>query len=362
MAWLGGEVILTATVSTNVNLNERAEKLLYALIRRYVLDGQPVGSRTLSRESALDLSPATIRNVMADLEDLGLVTSPHTSAGRIPTQLGYRFFVDAIMKVKPLEPRAFEEIREHLAQVGNRDIVIGNASELLSQLTHYAGVVKLSKRPQGVLRQVEFLPLSGRRILAILVTSGADVENRVLSTDRPYSESELIEAANYFNQTYSGRTIEEVREALVSSMKRDNQEADRIMRNTIGVAQQLFAGGDLDGDDVLISGETNLIGLPEFHEIEKLRGIFDAFKAKHNLLDLLDRSVSGEGINIFIGDESGYDALTDCSVVTAPYRSNGRTVGVIGVIGPTRMSYETVVPVVDITARLLSNALSYKDA
>lgn len=349
------------SVSTTVTLNERAEKLLHALIRRYVLDGQPVGSRTLSRESRLDLSPATVRNVMADLEDLGLVASPHTSAGRIPTQLGYRLFVDAIMKIDPLEPRAFEEIREHLGQVGSRDIVIGNASEMLSQLTHYAGVVKLSKRPQGRLRQVEFLPLSGNRVLAILVTTGAEVENRVLSVERHYSESELIEAANYFNEAYSGRTIEEVREALVNSMKRDNREADRIMRNTIMVAQQLFDSDDLGDDDVLVSGETNLIGLPEFHEMEKLRGIFDAFKAKNNLLDLLERSAGGEGINIFIGDESGYDALTDCSVVTAPYHSDGRTIGVIGVIGPTRMPYETVVPVVDITARLLSSALSYSD-
>jgi heat-inducible transcriptional repressor len=342
-------------------LSERAERLLHALIRRYVLDGQPVGSRTLSRESALDLSPATIRNVMADLEDLGLVASPHTSAGRVPTQLGYRFFVDAIMKVQPLEPRAFDEIREHLSSTGNRDIVIGNASELLSHLTRYAGVVKLTKRPQGHLRQVEFLRLSGNRVLAILVTSGADVENRVILTDKKYTESELVEAANYFNETYSGKTLAQVREALLNSMKRDNQEADRIMRNTVAVAQQLFTTDDLDGDDVLISGETNLIGLPEFHEMEKLRGIFDAFKAKHNLLDLLDRSASGEGINIFIGDESGFDALTDCSVVTAPYHADGATIGVIGVIGPTRMSYETVVPVVDITARLLSNALSYKD-
>ncbi len=350
---------LAASSANPVALNERAEKLLYALIRRYVLDGQPVGSRTLSRESALDLSPATIRNVMADLEDLGLVTSPHTSAGRVPTQLGYRFFVDAIMKVQPIQPKAFAEIREHLSGIGNRDLVIGNASEMLSQLTHYAGVVKLTRRPQGRLRQVEFLPLSGRRVLAILVTTGAEVENRVLSTQRQYSESELVEAANYFNDTYTGKSLGEVRDALVRSMKQDNREADRIMRNTIEVSQHLFDGPELKDDDLLVSGETNLIGLPEFHEMEKLRGIFDAFKAKHNLLDLLDRSASADGINIFIGDESGFEALTECSVVTAPYHADDRTVGVIGVIGPTRMSYETVVPVVDITARLLSNALSY---
>ncbi|GJL80826.1 MAG: heat-inducible transcription repressor HrcA [marine bacterium B5-7] len=335
--------------------------LLHALIRRYVLDGQPVGSRTLSRESTLDLSPATIRNVMADLEDFGLVTSPHTSSGRIPTQLGYRFFVDAIMRAQPLDDSVSAEIHEHFSLVASRDEVLGNASELLSQLTHYAGIVRLNKRPQGRLRQVEFLQLSGKRVLAILVTSGADVENRVLQTERDYSDSELIEAANYFNATYTGKTLEEVRDALVNSMKRDNIEADRIMRNTIAVAQQLFDTENGDSDDVLVSGETNLIGLPEFEEMQKLRGIFDAFKAKNDLLDLLDRSMGAEGINIFIGDESGYEALTDCSVVTAPYQLDDRNIGVIGVIGPTRMAYESVIPMVDITARLLSRALNFKE-
>ncbi len=349
---------MTVSSSPPIHLNERAEKLLKALIQRYVLDGQPVGSRTLSRESALELSPATIRNVMADLEDLGLVTSPHTSAGRIPTQAGYRFFVDAIMKVQPLNERALGVIQAQLGGASTRELALSGASEMLSQITRYAGVVKLTKRPQGRLRQVEFLPLSGKRVLAILVTSGAEVENRVLKADRDYTESELLEAANHFNETYSGKTLAQVREALLKEMRDDNREADRIMRNSIAVAQKLFETDDLDSDDVLVSGETNLIGLPEFHELEKLRGIFDAFKAKNNLLDLLERSINGEGINIFIGQESGYDALTECSVVTAPYRIDEESIGVIGVIGPTRMAYETVVPVVDITARLLTSALN----
>jgi heat-inducible transcriptional repressor len=346
---------------SDVRINDRAENLLNVLIRRYVSDGQPVGSRTLSRETALDLSPATIRNVMADLEDMGFVSSPHTSAGRVPTQRGYRFFVDSIMKVNPIENTALNEIREHLDVGSSREAVIGNASQLLSQLTHFAGIVRLSKSKQGRLKEVEFLKLSGNRLLAILVTENADVENRVLSLDRTYTEKELIEASNYFNQLYSGKTLDQVRAALVGDMQRDNKEADRIMNDAVGIARELFAEDTAEDDDVLVSGETNLIGLPEFNEMNKLRGIFDTFKTKHDLLDLLDRSINGDGINIFIGEESGYRALTDCSVVTAPYRMDEQNVGVIGVIGPTRMAYESIIPVVDVTAKLLSNALSHQD-
>ena len=348
------------TQSTQIQINERAESLLKVLIRRYVTDGQPVGSRTLARETALDLSPATIRNVMADLEDLGFVTSPHTSAGRVPTQLGYRFFVDSIMKVRTIADAELDEIRGHFGVAGNRNAVIESASEVLSHLTNFAGVVKLAKKGQGRLKQVEFLKLSGNRILAILVTENADVENRVISTERVYSDSELVAAGNCFNDLYSGKSVEHVRRDLVRDMQDDNQEAGRIMEHAVTIAKELFVD-DETADDVLVSGETNLMGVPEFNEIQKLRGIFDAFKAKNDLLDLLERSVSGEGINIFIGEESGYEALTDCSVVTAPYDAGNQNVGVIGVIGPTRMAYESVVPVVDITAKLLSSALSYQE-
>ena len=347
---------------SDMQINDRAENLLNVLIRRYVSDGQPVGSRTLSRDSALDLSPATIRNVMVDLEEMGFVSSPHTSAGRVPTQLGYRFFVDSIMKVNPIESAALNEMREHLEVSSSREAVIGNASQLLSQLTHFAGIVRLSKGNQGRLKEVEFLKLSGNRLLAILVTENADVENRVLTLDRGYTEQELLEASNYFNSLYSGKTLEQVRIALVNDMQRDNKEADRIMNDAVSIARELFSGDTNEDDDVLVSGETNLIGLPEFNEMTKLRGIFDTFKTKHDLLDLLDRSINGDGINIFIGEESGYSALTDCSVVTAPYSVDQNNVGVIGVIGPTRMAYESVVPVVDVTAKLLSNALSHQES
>ena len=332
--------------------------LLNALISRYVADGQPVGSRTLSRESVLDLSPATIRNVMADLEDLGLVTSPHTSAGRIPTQLGYRFFVDSIMKVRPLQEDMMSDIRGQLDSSLGRDEVLQNASEMLSKITQFAGVVTLTKQRNIQLRQVEFLKLSGNRILSILVTDDGRVENRVLSSDRVYTESELVEAANCFNDLYSGKTLTDVRECLVRDMKVDNREADRIMKTAVTMVQDLFDNGDDGTDDVVVRGETNLMGVPEFTEMGKLKGIFDTFRTKHNLLDLMERSIRGDGIHIFIGDESGYEALTDCSVITAPYNIEGEGVGVIGVIGPTRMAYEDIVPVVDITARLMGNFLS----
>ena len=298
---------------------------------------------------------------MSDLERLGFVASPHTSAGRVPTPAGYRFFVDSIMKVRPLTEEASNAIREQLDAPASRTVVIGNASELLSQLTHYAGVVLMNRRRQRRLRQVEFLSLSAHRILVILVTEDGEVENRVTSSARGYSESELTAAANCFNELYSGMTLDGLRRALLDDMRRDNLEAGRIIDDAVTMATELFHDDD-EPDDLLVSGETNLMELPEFNEIEKLRGIFDAFKAKHNLLDLLDRGIDSEGIRIFIGEESGYEALTECSVVTAPYGVDGQTVGVIGVIGPTRMAYERVVPMVDITARLLSNALSHHAA
>ena len=340
-----------------MQIAQRAEVLLNTLIRRYVTDGQPVGSRTLSKESSLDLSPATIRNVVADLEDLGLVSSPHTSAGRIPTQLGYRFFVDSIMKVQPINHGVVQDIREHLGVSGGREEVLQNASEMLSQSTRFAGVVTLTKQRNLQLRQVEFLKLSGNRILSILVTDDGRVENRVLNADRSFTESELVEAANCFNSVYAGKTLSQVKENLLSDLKADNAEADRIMRTAVTMVQDLFSTDTENTDEVVVRGETNLMGVPEFTEVGKLKSIFDTFRTKHNLLDLMERSIRGDGIQIFIGDESGYDAFTDCSVITAPYNTDGEGVGVIGVIGPTRMAYEDIVPVVDITARLIGNVL-----
>ena len=344
------------TAATEIQLSDRAETLLRELVRRYISDGEPVGSRTLSRESGLELSAATIRNVMADLEDLGLIRSPHTSSGRVPTQLGYRIFVDTMLKVKPLDAVSVNEINSGLASARDPDELMSMASELLSQITQFAGVVLLPGGEHANLRQIEFLPLAEDRILAILVTEDGRVQNRVLFVDRKYAPGELVEAANFFNERYSGRALNEVRRRLVQDMEHDSISMNRMMRTAVNMAKELF-GDAAASDSVVVSGETNLMSVPDFDQVEKLREIFDAFKAKQDLLQLLDKSMNARGISIFIGEESGYNALTDCSVVTAPYESDGRCIGVLGVVGPTRMSYEDVIPVVDITARFLGTAL-----
>ena len=344
------------TAITEIQLSDRAETLLRELVRRYISDGEPVGSRTLSRESGLELSAATIRNVMADLEDLGLIRSPHTSSGRVPTQLGYRVFVDTMLKVKPLDAASVNEINSGLASARDPDELMSMASELLSQITQFAGVVLLPGGEPANLRQIEFLPLAEDRILAILVTEDGRVQNRVLFVDRKYTPGELVEAANFFNERYSGCALNEVRRRLVQDMEHDSISMNRMMRTAVNMAKELF-GDETASDSVVVSGETNLMSVPDFDQVEKLREIFDAFKAKQDLLQLLDKSMNARGISIFIGEESGYNALTDCSVVTAPYESDGRCIGVLGVVGPTRMSYEDVIPVVDITARFLGTAL-----
>ena len=344
------------TAATEIQLSDRAETLLRELVRRYISDGEPVGSRTLSRESGLELSAATIRNVMADLEDLGLIRSPHTSSGRVPTQLGYRIFVDTMLKVKPLDAVSVNEINSGLASARDPDELMSMASELLSHITQFAGVVLLPGGEHANLRQIEFLPLAEDRILAILVTEDGRVQNRVLFVDRKYKPGELVEAANFFNERYSGCALNEVRRRLVQDMEHDSISMNRMMRTAVNMAKELF-GDETASDSVVVSGETNLMSVPDFDQVEKLREIFDAFKAKQDLLQLLDKSMNARGISIFIGEESGYNALTDCSVVTAPYESDGRCIGVLGVVGPTRMSYEDVIPVVDITARFLGTAL-----
>jgi len=344
------------TDKTKLHLSHRAETLLQALIRRYVDAGEPVGSRTLSREVGIELSAATIRNVMADLEELGLIHAPHTSAGRVPTPLGYRVFVDTMLKIKPLKGDALNEISGNLQEGRDPNQLVELASDLLSQITHFAGVVMLPVGQHAHLKQVEFLRLSPGRVLAILVTDDGRVQNKVLLNDRDYSPSELVEAANFFNSTYSGQALNNVRRGLLRDMQMDSDAMNHIMRTAVEMAQGLL-DEDEAGDDVIVSGETNLMAIPDFSELKKLRDIFDAFKAKQDLLELLDKSMQANGISIFIGEESGYNALTDCSIVTAPYTSDGRCVGVLGVVGPTRMPYEEVIPVVDVTARVLGHAI-----
>ncbi len=341
-----------------VKLDGRAETLLKTLIEIYISDGQPVGSRKLARYANLDLSPATVRNVMSDLEDLGLIQSPHTSAGRIPTQQGYRFFVDTLLKIKPIRQKALDEMQDTLSTEADPKLLLAKTSELLSQLTKFAGVVLIPGQRTSLFRQIEFVSLAPERVLAILVTDDGRVQNRVIPTDRVYSQNELIEAANFFNDTYGGNSLAEVRRILLEEMQRDSDEMHRIMATALAVAGKFFDEEENGGENVVLRGEQNLLNVPDLCQIDKLQKLFDAFKTKQDLLDLLDRSMRVNGISIFIGEESGYRSLGDCSVVTAPYEHDGEVIGTLGVVGPTRMSYDEIIPVVDVTARLLSCALS----
>lgn len=341
-------------------LSQRAEILLRTLIESYIAEGQPLGSRTLARRAGLDLSPATIRSVMADLEDMGLVVSPHTSAGRVPTQAGYRMFVDSLVTVSPLDRIEVQSFESELATADPKRLA-ESASGLLSQVTHMAGVVMVPRRRDDVaMRQIEFVRLSGERILVILVTSDGQVLNRVIESTQGYSPSELVEAANFFNAAYAGTSLEAVKARLMQEIEDDSAAMQRMVRAATEMARQVFDAGSVSDEGVVVRGESNLIDVPELGDIKKLRQVFDAFATKRDLLHLLDRSMHGGGINIFIGKESGYEALEDLSVVTAPYKVGDEIVGTLGVVGPTRMAYNRVIPIVDVTARLMSSALSTK--
>ncbi len=342
--------------SSNISVNERARHFLKVLIERYIRDGEPVGSRTLARDSGLELSPATIRNVMSDLEAMGLVVSPHTSAGRIPTVSGYRMFVDSLVTIKPLESSEISRLRHELEGDAEARHLVASASQLLSGITHMAGVVMVPRRDQLIFRQIEFLPLSGNRILTILVTSDGEVHNRVISTRKAFSPSELQEAANFLNRAYPGEALEEMRHRLAEAMEDDRNRMNRIMIRAMQMAEQVINSPD-DKDDFVMAGQTNLMDFDELAQMDRLRNLFDSFNQKHELLHLLDESMRAEGVQIFIGEESGYQPLDHCSLVTAPYEIEDQVAGVLGVIGPTRMAYDRVIPIVDITAKLLGAAL-----
>ncbi len=347
------------TEGTEEGLNERAQLLLKALIENYIRDGQPVGSRTLSRDSGLSLSSATIRNVMADLEDLGLVASPHTSAGRIPTDKGYRLFVDTLLKLKPLRQEEIEEIERRLrSDAVNGRSLVQTVSQMLSNVTHMAGLVTLPNPNYVALSQIEFIALSENRALAIMVMSNREVQNRVVQLDRYYSTEELRRAANYLNESFAGRSLPDVRAQLVGQLQETRQHMNQLMQDAIQMAQKVFDAKPDEGVEYVIAGETNLMGFAELSNVDRLRRLFEAFNEKHDILRLLDSCLRAEGIQIFIGQESGYRILDDISVVTAPYTLNNRVVGVLGIIGPTRMAYERVIPIVDVTAKLLGSALN----
>lgn len=348
-----------AAESSDPVLSDRARHLLKVLIQRYVREGQPVGSRTLSRDSGLELSPATIRNVMADLEELGFVSAPHTSAGRVPTPLGYRFFVDTLVKYRPLRGGEVQQLQRQLDKVADDpDTLLTSASTLLSHITRLAGVVTVPRAERATLRQIEFLPLADRRVLAILVVNEREVQNRILLTDRDYDESELRRAANYLNERYAGMELEDVRADILADLERQRDSVNQAMIDVVSMAQHAFDEADRQRPEYVIAGETNLMEFAELSDLDKLRALFEAFHEKQALLDLLDRSIRANGVQIFIGEESGYRILDDCSVVAAPYEADDESIGVLAVIGPTRMAYERVVPIVDVTARLLGSALN----
>ncbi len=330
-------------------LDARAKLLLKALVERYIEDGQPVGSRTLSRASGLELSPATIRNVMADLEDLGLIASPHTSAGRIPTAKGYRLFVDTMLTVQR------ERITPHALAAEQPQKVIANAASMLSNLSQFVGVV-MAPRRTSVFRHIEFLRLSERRVLVILVSPEGDVQNRVIFVQSDFSQTQLTEAANYLNHHYSGLAMEQVRERLKIEVATLQGEIAELMR----AAVQADGDGDAQGD-VVISGERNLLAVSDFSkDMGNLRRAFDMFEQKTQLLRLLDVSSQADGVRIFIGGESQVVPFEELSVVSAPYEVDGQVVGTLGVIGPMRMPYDKMIQIVDITSRLVSNALSHR--
>ncbi|MGH8142976.1 MAG: heat-inducible transcriptional repressor HrcA [Steroidobacteraceae bacterium] len=344
-------------------LNERAQRLLRVLVQSYIRDGQPVGSRSLSRESGLVLSSATVRNVMADLEELGFVTSPHTSAGRVPTDKAYRFFVDSLLRAQlPADDASLDEIRRQFdLPADSSKSLVASASQLLSNITHLAGVVTLPPAQVSVLTHIEFLPLSENRVLVVLVLDDREVQNRIIQLDRRYGAEELRGAASYINEHCNGLSLARIRQELLRQLQETRESLNQVMLDAIEMAQGFVDhGGKPEDIEYVIAGETNLMGFAEFSSVDKLKRLFEAFNEKRDMLHLLDQSLRAEGVQIFIGQESGYQILDDYSLVMAPYSSEKGVIGVLGVIGPTRMAYERVIPIVELTAKVLGSALNFR--
>ena len=336
-------------------MNERSRILLKSLIEKHISDGQPIGSRELAKSSGLELSPASIRNIMADLEEMGFISSPHTSAGRIPTPRGYRFFVDSLLTVQPLGSIERHKIEDQF-RPDSAARLITTASQLLSNLTQFAVVVKSPSRQSSSFRHIEFVSLSDHRILLIIVAPDGDVQNKVLEASRKFTDSELTEDTNYLNQKYAGMTFENIRARIQSELTELKDNISQLMSLAVSAGQENSA----KNEDYIVSGETNLLSVNDLTmNIESLRTLFEMFDKKTGILQLLDTSDRANGVQIYIGGESGLVPLDECSVVTAPYDVDGQVVGTVGVIGPTRMAYERVIPIVDITAKLLSGALSH---
>jgi len=338
---------------TDPSLDPRARHLLRTLISRYIRSGEPVGSQTLARHAGLDLSAATIRNILGDLEDVGLLSAPHTSAGRIPTVPGYRLFVDSLLQVRPLPEGEIARLRAELPAGSGTQALLGSASELLSAMTHFVGVVSVPKRGQFAFRRIDFVPLDGQRVLAILVFADNDVQNRILQTRRAYDASELERVANYLNTNFAGRSVADIRATLLRDLKSARAEMESLLAQSVELAEQALLP---ESDDMVLAGQTRLMGLQELTDVDRLRELFEAFARKREILQLLERTVHAPGVRIFIGEETGLAPLEGVSLVTAPYIAGGQVLGVLGVIGPTRMAYDRVIPVVQAAADALGAA------
>ncbi|MEO6800914.1 MAG: heat-inducible transcriptional repressor HrcA [Rhodanobacter sp.] len=340
------------------DLDARARRLLRTLIAQYLVDGEPVGSRTLSRSSGLDVSPATIRNIMADLEDAGLVASPHTSAGRVPTPRGLRLFVDRLIELQPLPRAEMARLQSELppGPTTTRDL-LGNVSTLLSAMTRFAGVVTVPRQADFPLRHIDFVALPDTRVLVILVFTDNQVQNRIVQLAKPLAARDLEQAANYLNSHFAGQRVDDIRMHLLAEVRETGSELNRLLASTMELATASFEP-QASASDMLVSGQNNLMAYSELADLQRLRELFDAFQQKNELLQLMEICAKAPGVRLFIGEESGFAALDGCSVVTASYGAQGRMLGAIGVIGPTRMAYERVIPVVQATAGLLSDALN----
>lgn len=338
------------------SLDPRARRLLRTLIAQYIHEGEPVGSRTLAKRSGLDVSPATIRNIMADLEEIGLVAAPHTSAGRVPTAQGYRVFVDSLLQVQPLQEGEIARLRANLPAGGGTQALLSNVSELLSAMSHFVGVVTVPRREQFAFRHIDFVALDAQRVLVILVFTDSEVQNRIIHTRRPWTPSELEQTANYLNTHFAGRSISEIRNLLLRDIRDAHHAMEQALANAAELAEQALDPGS---EDVLVAGQTRLMGVQDLSDLDRLRELFEAFARKREILQLLEGCIQAQGVRIFIGEETGLAPLDGCTVITSPYRGpQGQVLGVLGVIGPTRMAYERVIPMVQATADVLGAALN----
>lgn len=335
---------------------DRAQLLFKTLVECYIRDGQPVGSRTLLQMTELPLSPATVRNVMAQLEERGLLAAPHTSAGRVPTQQGYRLFVDRLLTTEAVAEDTAQAIASELSPGQSPRELVEKASACLAELTRHAGLVMVPRRDLVDLRHIEFVRLDERRLLAIVVCANGDVQNQLIHTERVLSDSELEQAGNYLNRHFAGKSLGEITGDLLRGLRDDQLALDDLLRNTVVLAERAFA--PRPAGDYVLSGEANLVRLAETGGVDRLQELFRAFTAKRDILHLLDRCQQAEGVEIYIGAESGYAPFGDLTLVTAPYAANGRVLGRLAVIGPTRMAYQRVIPLVEVTANILSRALS----